>query len=324
MHIYTFHNTMSKKQYYIAKKNDTENMLNFMKKMPYSMKKMSAGGNKIRYKVIHNNGSNGTREYSNQCMWLSILDYVNRVLNKNWSLEEIRNIASRYGPINGKLEEYDYDTMRDSLEGLLRQYRLRVRIYYAICEGEEHNLIDDELYIDIGSEIPRNIIYIVSYGAHFELITEINGNNLMGENFNNAQASEFVPNENLALGNLANEINVRNADKRTEINKKLVSRLNYYIRLYKLHIFILMQNNAKSLAEINNMEEILRMYNNDLQENPSLTNNPDFKNDIDRCNERISTLNNIIKNQELEIEKYKDLILQKKIKIEKMIQLINK
>lgn len=149
-----------------------------MKKMPYSMKKMSAGGNKMRYKVIHNNGSNGTREYSNQCMWLSILDYVNRVLNKNWSLEEIRNIASRYGRINGKTEEYDYETMRDSLDGLLRQYGLQVRIY--LVTHENHSLIDDEFYIDIGSDTPTNIIYIVSYGAHFELITEINGNNLMG------------------------------------------------------------------------------------------------------------------------------------------------
>jgi hypothetical protein len=66
------------------------------------------GGMVKKFGVKKNNGSNGNNRYSNQCMWLSILDYLNGVMRNNMNLDEIRAIGSRNNTrINNVREQFD-------------------------------------------------------------------------------------------------------------------------------------------------------------------------------------------------------------------------
>jgi len=47
------------------------------------------------YCVIKNGGKDWSGRYYNQCMLLSILDYLNGVINNNFNSDEIRAIGTR-------------------------------------------------------------------------------------------------------------------------------------------------------------------------------------------------------------------------------------
>lgn len=123
------------------------------------------------FKVISNNGTESG--YSNQCMWISIKDYINRELlikdKPRYSLEEIRNIASDNNtiPINGPNFSFNEFLHYDAIKNITEYFNLKIVIHQYSLE----NGIGKEQIKIYG--VGKNIVPIISYGNHFNLITEI-------------------------------------------------------------------------------------------------------------------------------------------------------
>lgn len=165
-------------------------------------KNVLVGGVKT-FTVKNNDGSNGNIGYSNQCMWLSILDFLNGVLGNNLTLEEIRNIASNNGNdlINGKLERFDDEKHIKALTTITELFDLQIHIYpllSGINIQENVEVISDDPISIVGNYSAPNIVSIVSYGDHFNLITSIEGRKLYQGKIKNID--NFIPNPKLALG----------------------------------------------------------------------------------------------------------------------------
>ena len=215
------------------------------------------------FKTKKNDGSNGNIGYSNQCMWLSIIDYLNGVLGYNFTLEEIREFASGSGtkPINGKLEEFDADLHMDSLNTITDLFDLQIHIY-PLLRGRNIQgiVISDEPIQILGKYSASNVISIVSYGNHFALITSIGGIKLYGGRIQSSD--EFVPNTKLTLG--------KQTDKLKEINDK------------QLQILDELLNESVNLERIkNNLEEDSKKIKRELEELEITTFTPELRNTDD-------------------------------------------
>ena len=78
----------------------------------------------------NNDGTDNTGRYSNQCMWLSILDFLNGVMGNNYNLTEIREIASSNNTaINGENEELDTLENYGALLNVVNSFDLQIHLY---------------------------------------------------------------------------------------------------------------------------------------------------------------------------------------------------
>jgi hypothetical protein len=157
------------------------------------------------YSVKKNNGSdgnldpNGSALYSNQCMWLSIIDYLNNIQGQSFNLDEIRLIASSNNTrINGPKEQFDTDIHIKSLINVTNILDLQVHLYVTFRNKNNIMVISNEPNWIIGNRSSTNVVSIVSYGGHFELITSIGTRNLYQREI--SSQGSFVPNRDLALG----------------------------------------------------------------------------------------------------------------------------
>lgn len=170
------------------------------KYLKYKIKYMNLLGGMKTFTTKKNNGNDNSGNYSNQCMWISILDYINDVMGNNLNLDEIRRIAignDRLN-INGTREQFDTDLHLTSLKNLTYEFDLQVHLYVSFKNKENKLVIGDEPNWIIGNYSSSNVISIVSYGAHFELITSIGSRVLYGGKIKDS--SIFTPNINLILG----------------------------------------------------------------------------------------------------------------------------
>lgn len=175
--------------------------------------------------VKKNNGSNGSKMYSNQCMWLSILDYLNDVLGNNLSLEEIRTIGSRNNTtINNELEQFDTTLHYESLLNVIETFYLQIHFYVVFRDGE-HQFISDIPNMISGNLSSPNIVSIVSYGAHYELITFIKNKLLYGGKIKNNDI--FIPDRDLALGKKINNENKLNIEQIKRIDDLIDICVNF-------------------------------------------------------------------------------------------------
>lgn len=211
-----------------------------------NQKKIFCGGDPTdNFKVIKNSGGNGeiapnNKYYSNQCMWLSIIDYLRLRLGIDITLGEIREIASKNNtPINGPQEKFDSELHGGSLENIIDVFELNIRIYNVLCWKNSSNSSNSSTpsnkSMKINGDTPglifghlyHNIVHIVSYGAHFELIVEIDNVQLYGidnksinnNNFND-MVHKFEPSRALAIGSSREQI-----DKLDEEQEKKLSNL---------------------------------------------------------------------------------------------------
>ena len=232
------------------------------------------------FKVIPNNGSNGEITstlphvlYSNQCMWLSIIDYARIKLNRVYTLNDIRRIASKNDTlINGPNEEFDSDIHSGAMINVCSELRLNVKIFNVMRFAHQTTqsvlskpkFDKDEPGLIYGDEFSPNKVYIISYGRHFALITQINGIDLYGINsvnktvLSNFVQSDFVPSIELAIGNsdISNFNHTKNSKNLKEEEKQLDTlantRINLQLKLDELKKS--KTNIAKRLARI--MEEL--------------------------------------------------------------------
>lgn len=161
-------------------------------------------GENKRFGVKRNNGSIEGSGYSNQCMWLSILDYLNGAMGHKFDLQEIRAIGSRNGTrINDVGEQFDSDLHYNSLLNVVETFDLQVHFYHTIRDRVGEISISSRPNIIVGKISSSNIVSIVSYGSHFELVTSINGKQL----YNGiTDSADFVPDRELALGRTINHL----------------------------------------------------------------------------------------------------------------------
>lgn len=164
------------------------------------------GGMRKKFGIKKNNGSDGSERYSNQCMWLSILDYLNGVMGHNMNLDEIRAIGSRNNTrINDVRQQYDTDYHFQSLLNVIETFDLQIHFYVVTRDKNDNLTISNRPNMVVGEVSSSNVVSIVSYGSHFELITSIGDRQLYGGKIK--VSDEFVPNRELALGKKINELN---------------------------------------------------------------------------------------------------------------------
>jgi hypothetical protein len=157
------------------------------------------GGVNKSFKTKKNNGGDETGKYSNQCMWISLIDFLNNVLGNNLSLDEIREIASIRGTrINDARNVFDTDLHMEALLNVTRLFDLQIHVYISFRDKTGALVIQDEPNMTIGDFSSRNVVSIVSYGRHFELITSIGHRNLF-KCLCEVQ-TDFEPNQELAKG----------------------------------------------------------------------------------------------------------------------------
>lgn len=162
-----------KKKYLNLKKRSTKN----------NFQALLVGGNPTNnFKVVRNSGGDGTHNpqgirYANQCMWLSIIDHLRINSNIILTLDEIREIASSNGVrINGPQESFDSELHGHALRNVANLFELNIQIHNVLCyknKTQKSRMINSDIPGLIFGNLYPNIVRIVSYGAHFELITEI-------------------------------------------------------------------------------------------------------------------------------------------------------
>ena len=258
-------------------------MTNFKKKyLKYKMKYLLLkGGSRLSFKTISNSGSlEGI--YSNQCLWISILDYLKNVKNYyDLTLNELRLIASgeSYEPVDQEIEEinkpnsiFDFFKHKRSLDRVIETFDLHIVFYQTVNESGSIKL-DNNSSFSYGNIESPNILNIICYGNHFELITNINGIDL----YENARSAHvFEPDIKLSLGisdsinqeniqriNLLiqeNDLNLKNFLENENIIKKLIIELEEIEGLNAS----LSKNKEDNILIISQNEERIKFLNTEL------------------------------------------------------------
>lgn len=179
-----------------------------------------------KFGVKKNNGSNGNNRYSNQCMWLSILDYLNGVMGNNINLDEIRAIGSRNNTgINNVMEQFDTKLHFQSLLNVIETFDLQVHFYVVTTDKNGDLTISNNPNMIVGEVSSSNIVSIVSYGYHFELITSIGHRQLYEGKIKINE--KFVPNRELALAKKINNVNKLSQAQLARIDELLEISVNF-------------------------------------------------------------------------------------------------
>lgn len=264
-------------------------MIDYKRKyLKYKMKYLNLlGGESKKFSVIRNNGSDGTNRYSNQCFWISICQYLNKVLDIDINLEELRNIASPQNsniPINNETQEFDTTKYFSALQNIIETFSLQIHMYITYRDSSNQLVINNEPDYIVGELFNTNIISIVSYGSHFELITHIGSRQL----YPNIKESElFIPNKELALG--------KKMSYYKNENEKEIEELLDLNTFFNVNIITLQQSIKKYKNMISTLEnEFYKENKNDYDSELVITM-------IQSMEERKEFFKKEIKNLELEL-----------------------
>lgn len=203
------------------------------------------GGMKpTKFNVKTNDGSNDNKGYFNQCLWLSILDYLNDVLGNNITLHEIRQIGSSNNTvINDEDKEFDSDEHIKALINVATTFELQIHFYSVFRNKDEQLVISDEPNWIVGNRYP-NVVSIGFYGAHFQLITYIEDKKLYKDDM---VKSEWALDTGLALGKTIDESKNKEYEK---INHLLEITVNF--KRVILDLEQKLQSNQLRLEELKN------------------------------------------------------------------------
>ena len=134
-----------------------------------------SGGAKIL--VIKNNGGIEGIRMSNQCIWISIKDYLRIHRGVEMSVRDIKNIGG-LGP-ETDIREFNMEdpVALEALNLICRTLNITLYFIMANRDGTIHQLCLDitgqrMLPIEIVNDGHADVVYIASYGRHFELIVE--------------------------------------------------------------------------------------------------------------------------------------------------------
>jgi hypothetical protein len=134
-----------------------------------------------KFQVISNNGgvSENGINMGNQCMWISIRDYLRYFKNIHTTVTELKTIA-RLNIDATKYEQFDLDSrkfnFKDGIDFVAKHHNLRIEAFLIDSYGNSHpHLVDDfgmPIPMHIVNETGKNLVKIAFYGGHFELIVD--------------------------------------------------------------------------------------------------------------------------------------------------------
>ena len=102
-------------------------------------------------------------------------------MGNNLNLDEIRAIGSRNNTrINDVGEQYDTTLYYQSLLNVVETFNLQIHFYVMIRDGDGNSFISNRPNMIVGEISSSNVVSIVSFGSHFELITSIDDHQLYG------------------------------------------------------------------------------------------------------------------------------------------------
>jgi hypothetical protein len=173
-----------------SKFNKIKNSLKGKKTHNKSIKQY--GGVNPRIITIHNNGTGGEQNMGQQCIWISIRDYLR--YHRGQPNHTIRTLKASVNldPSTDRMEfDNDNPLLQNALEQLCKQLCIRIVIIFIDHNGtindfsfnnDSNQVVQTLVYNQYGNciqgAIPRaEDVYIASFGSHFELITEIPGVN---------------------------------------------------------------------------------------------------------------------------------------------------
>ena len=170
-------------------------------------------------------------EATNQCMLISILNYINYCLRINITFFMFRNEYCSSGmDVNNINEPYDNDKHKNALEFLLKRYNIRIQIFYYNTPINSPAWISNNFQYEIGNNNAKYVIPIVAYGEHFELIIKMPNFDI--SSFFPGINKEFEPDLNLAIGNNNTPINNYWQTTLNKINEELVKIQSDYGEYY--------------------------------------------------------------------------------------------
>lgn len=144
------------------------------KKKYLMLKKRQMGG--TFFLSISNSGGDGSG-ISQQCIWISIRDYLNYHRGEITTVAELKRYIAGLGPETDQLE-YDDDNviLRDGLVRLAEILGLTLYFIYTRHDGSivpyclnEDGSMNPARIINPGA---NEIVYIATFGRHFELIVQ--------------------------------------------------------------------------------------------------------------------------------------------------------
>ena len=134
-----------------------------------------------RFSVIPNSGAEDGM--TNQCMWISIRDYLKHYLGMKLSVRGVRKMAGLDATTEHQMFDWETPKFRQALELIARKFNLQFHFYSVDHNGEPNSVLyhDPEtrqfpMPMHIVNEHGLRLVNIAFYGAHFQLIT--GGNNV--------------------------------------------------------------------------------------------------------------------------------------------------
>jgi hypothetical protein len=234
----------------------------------------------ISFKTKSNDGSVDGTTFSNQCMLISIVDYLNQngILNNDSSKVTVSNLRNKF--VNERKDniEWGENEMFDKNKGheqiiidIANFYDLEINVYYA-------NIIDGEYkYMPSGYKYTygngRNKFIIIAYGGHFELLDDIGEDfipKVYVEDKGEIKLKE-ISNNNDKINSIVIEIenNEKEIKKNTELGSNSdVQDIHKYInsnnKLIKTNIYLRLLLNAYLeifTININDCDKFIKLRN---------------------------------------------------------------
>jgi len=209
------------------------------------------GGN--NFTVIPNSGA--IDGMSNQCMWISIRDYLQNYRNINISVRELREYAGLDQTTEHTQFDWETPEFRRGIERVCEIFSLQLNCYLVDHNGQPNKYLfhDPEtkqhpMPMQIINERGHNIVNIAFYGAHFQLITS-------GFGMERFYGGHGIPEKAQPIKMITFYENKEVDDKIKEYydqiieNEQIISALEYIISKLILDIKIREKNLSESESE---------------------------------------------------------------------------
>jgi hypothetical protein len=197
-----------------------------------SLKRQFGGSN---FNTIKNDGRMDA--YSQQCFWISIMNYLNYNLNQNISIRRIREIGSTDNTNINKVDEPwdDFEHLQSAFN-VADEFGLTIQIFLPDRLNGDINIRNPAINIGSGN----NMVRIVQFIDHFELITSLdNDRTVISLNEEGkSKESSYKTNVDVASYSLTKKLNGR------ELDSTLLNLL-----LEEHQKLLILQNRKKSLED---------------------------------------------------------------------------
>lgn len=184
----------------------------------------------MSYQTIHNNGSifEEGRMLTNQCLWISIKDYLEYCRNMKMSVIDIKAIGGLSAESDYEMFDWENETYRRAINRIADVLNIRINFFLVDAHGKHH----PELYLE-GRPIPMHmindekqgtdIVNIAFYGAHFEFIIKgLNIRECRKQSDIKSDIGVFQPHVNVA----GEFVPIDESDEFVHIHALIVANLN--------------------------------------------------------------------------------------------------